>query len=61
MTKKKKLKLSSKKKIAGVCGGLANYFGISPILVRIIMLLLALCGSLGLWIYLLCWLIMPDS
>ncbi|MDE7149115.1 MAG: PspC domain-containing protein, partial [Bacteroidales bacterium] len=42
--------------IAGVCGGLGEYFNIDPILFRIIFVLLAVSGSLGVWIYLLLWL-----
>lgn len=32
----KKFKLSKNKKILGVCGGLGEYFGIDPTIVRII-------------------------
>lgn len=32
----KKFKLSKNKKILGVCGGFAEYFGIDPTIVRII-------------------------
>lgn len=42
--------------LAGVCGGLGEYFNIDPILFRIIFVLLAVSGSLGVWIYLLLWL-----
>lgn len=57
----KKLKLSSKdKKIAGVCGGIAEYFHFDPTLVRIIWVLLILMGQgLPLIIYIVCWAVMP--
>ena len=58
---KKKLHLSSDKKIAGVCGGLAEYFGISSTLIRIILLVLLLCYGVGLMAYLICWLVMPKK
>ncbi|ARA94962.1 hypothetical protein AWN76_000090 [Rhodothermaceae bacterium RA] len=35
MPKKKRLTKSRNKKIAGVCGGIAEYFNIDPTLVRI--------------------------
>ena len=55
----KKLTLSaSDKKIAGVCGGLAEYFAIDSTLVRLIWVLLALAG-VGLIGYPIAWLIMP--
>lgn len=49
------------KKIGGVCGGLAEYFGIDSLLVRIIVFVLVWCGTIGLWVYLLIWLIAPRE
>ncbi|MBQ6155842.1 MAG: PspC domain-containing protein [Bacteroidales bacterium] len=46
-------------KIAGVCGGLADYFDVDPTVMRIIFLLLLLTGSLGFWIYLIIWIVAP--
>lgn len=44
----KKFYLSSTdKKIAGVCGGLAEYFNIDSLIVRVAFLAFAICGSLG--------------
>lgn len=48
--------------IAGVCGGIANYFGWNPDLLRLIWVVLtvstAFCGGI---IYLILWLIMPQE
>lgn len=49
------------KKIAGVCSGLAAFFNVDVTLVRIIMLVAFLCGSAGLWIYLVIWIIAPIA
>ncbi len=49
----------SEKMIAGVCGGLASYFGIDPTLVRLVFVLLLFAPPSGLLIYLIMWLIMP--
>ena len=49
------------KKIAGVCGGIAEYFSIDPTLVRLIMVILALLGGSGLLIYLVCWIMLPKG
>lgn len=57
----KKLTLSSDKKIAGVCGGVANYFDIDPLIVRIVWLVLALCYGVGVVAYLVCWLALPKD
>ncbi len=46
-------------RIAGVCGGLAQYFEIDPTMVRVIFLVLLLTGSLGFWIYLIIWFLAP--
>lgn len=52
------------RKIAGVCGGLAEYFGVDSTLVRIATVVLAIypgaviCGVL---IYLLAWFVMPSA
>lgn len=49
------------RQIAGVCGGLAEYFNIDSSLVRLVFMLLFLFGGNGLLIYLLLWWIMPDE
>lgn len=49
------------KKIAGVCGGIAEYFGIDTLLVRSVFVVFAVCGSVSFWIYLLLWLLAPKS
>lgn len=49
------------KAIAGVCSGMAAYFGIDVVPVRIIMLILLITGSLGFWIYLVFWIVAPKA
>jgi phage shock protein PspC (stress-responsive transcriptional regulator) len=49
------------KVIAGVCAGIANYFNIDPVLVRIIWLVLLLFFGIGLFAYLLLWVVMPEK
>ncbi len=46
---------------AGVCGGLAEFFGLDTSLVRIATLLLILFGGLSLWVYIILWLIVPKA
>jgi phage shock protein C len=58
---RRKLTLSATdKKIAGVCGGLAEYLEMDSTFVRLIWVLLALAG-LGVIGYPIAWLIMPPS
>lgn len=48
--------------IAGVCAGLANNMGVSPVIIRIIWAFLLLPGGLpGLLPYVLCWIIIPEE
>jgi len=47
--------------IAGVCGGLADYFKIDSSLIRIIFVLLAISGGSGILIYLILWLVVPKE
>lgn len=46
--------------VGGVCQGLAQYIGVDVIWVRIAFVLLAVNG-LGVWIYFLLWLLIPDQ
>lgn len=56
----KKLWRSRKnKKIAGVCGGLAEYFQIDPFWVRFIFILLFLLGGSAFLIYIIMWILIP--
>jgi phage shock protein C len=48
--------------IAGVCGGLAEFFGISAFWFRLAFLIALVPGGIpGLLIYLLCWIIIPGE
>ena len=48
------------KVIGGVCGGLGEYFGIDPVILRIIFVVLIFLHGVGLLIYLIAWLCMPK-
>lgn len=49
------------KKIAGVCGGLALYFGVDATIVRFILLALFLLYGAGLIVYVVGWIVMPRD
>lgn len=51
----------SQKVVAGVCGGLGEYFAIDPVWFRIGFVVLAIGGGSGILIYLLMWLIVPPQ
>ena len=47
--------------IAGVAGGLATYFNIDPLLVRLGFALLAFFNGFGILLYLILWLLLPNE
>lgn len=58
---KKLTRSTTDRKIAGVCGGVAQYLNIDPTVVRILFLVALLMGSLGGWIYLIVWICAPED
>lgn len=60
MTYHKKLYRSrTERMIAGVCGGLAKYFGMDPTWIRLIFILFFVLGGSALLVYLIMWIIVP--
>ena len=59
--KKRIYKIEEGKKIFGVCGGLAEYFNIDPVIVRVIWGVLALAYGTGLLLYLVCAFVFPNK
>ncbi|WP_445143826.1 PspC domain-containing protein [Dyella sp. Tek66A03] len=49
------------RKLAGICGGIAEHFGWDPTLVRLGWILLTLMGGSGVLIYLILWMVMPEA
>jgi phage shock protein C len=49
------------RKLAGVCGGLAQYFNADVTLIRVLFVVLALLGGPGLVMYLVLWIIVPEE
>ena len=60
MNEKKLYKSSTDKKLAGVCGGLAEYFNIDSTLVRLSWVVFGPLGGSGLLAYIIAAIIMPD-
>jgi phage shock protein PspC (stress-responsive transcriptional regulator) len=54
-------KSSSDRVVAGVAGGLGEYFGVDPVLFRIAFVALSIAGGTGLALYGLGWLLLPDA
>jgi phage shock protein C len=47
--------------IAGVCGGLGRYFGIDPVILRLVFVVLLLAGGSGILLYGVGWLAIPEE
>jgi len=61
MNNKRFYKLEEGKMIAGVCGGVAEYFNVDPTIIRVAWALLALgCGT-GLVLYIICAIVFPRK
>lgn len=56
---KKLYRSRTDRKIWGVCGGLVKYFDVDPTIIRVIFLVSILCGTLGLWVYIIIAIIVP--
>ena len=56
----KKLYRSNDRRIFGVCGGIAEYFGFDPTIVRVIWAVLSLSGGSGAVLYLVAALLMEN-
>ena len=49
------------RKLAGICGGLGQYFNLDATLLRVLFVLLAVLGGSGLILYLALWVIVPRE
>ena len=61
MAYKKLTRSISDRKIAGVCGGVAEYLDADPTVIRIVFLAMLLAGSLGFWLYIIIWIAAPEG
>lgn len=51
----------SNRMLGGVCGGLAEYFGWDPTIIRLLWVLFTVAGGSGVVFYLAAWLIIPAE
>ncbi len=47
------------KRIGGVCSGLAHYFNIDVVLLRVLFVVTLIMGGMGFWTYIIIWIIVP--
>ena len=60
MNGKKLYRSDENKMLAGVCGGIAEYFGVDPTLIRLAWVVFSLLGGSGLLAYIIAAIIMPE-
>jgi len=58
---KKLTRSRDKKVIAGIAGGLGEYLDIDPIIIRIIIVLITIFHGVGLLIYIIMWIVIPEE
>ncbi len=59
MADKKLVRSRTNRWLAGVCGGLAVYFGVDATLVRLVFIVASLVFGVGLLPYVILWVVMP--
>ena len=57
---RKLYKSNQNKMIAGVCGGLGEFFDVDPTLIRLLWVILTFCGGSGIIAYIIAAIIMPE-
>ncbi len=58
---KKLYRSRNERSIAGVCGGLAEFFDTDPTMIRLLTLLMIFFGGLSIWAYIILWIVIPEA
>ena len=58
---KKLYKIEAGKKLDGVCGGIAEYFGVDPTIIRLAWVLFTALGGSGIIAYIICAIVFPKK
>src|ERR1035438_8316672 len=61
MERKRLYRSTTDKKIGGVCGGLAEYFDMDPLLIRLLFVILVIVAGGGFLLYVILWIITPEK
>ena len=57
---KRLYKSNRDRKLAGVCGGIAEYFNVDPTIIRLIFVFISLAYGTGIITYIICALVIPE-
>jgi len=58
---KKLFRSTENRKLAGICGGIAEYFDVDPVIIRLAWVVFILAGGAGILAYILAWIIIPEQ
>ena len=58
---RKLYRIEEGKMLCGVCGGIAEYFGVDPTVIRLAWVLFSALGGSGLLAYLICAIVIPSK
>ncbi len=58
---KRILRSRRQKVLGGVAGGLAQYFGIDPVIVRVLFVIFTIFHGIGLLLYIILWVVIPEE
>jgi len=47
--------------LGGVCGGIAEYLGVDPVIIRLLWIVGSLAWGFGIILYIICWIIIPRN
>ena len=47
--------------LGGVCGGIAEYFGVDPTLIRLLAVVLIVAGGAAIIAYIIAWIVIPEE
>lgn len=61
MNNRRLTRSSRNRVVAGVCGGLANYFGIDPAIIRVLFVVFAFIPGPSVLVYIALWVILPKG
>lgn len=59
--KKRMFRDPDHKAVAGVCSGIAAYFDMDVVWIRLAMFLLIFFGGVSLWVYIILWIVIPEA
>ena len=59
--KKRLYRSDTERMLAGVCGGIAEYFDVDPTIIRLAWVLFCLMGGSGILAYIICAIIIPKK